>query len=263
MHAQSTLEAAPEVVSAEAATPTASNGEAGEASTAEEQLDRTHLIQRDSRIQQLQHLLHEAGLPWSPFAPRDYSTGVPVSEGTIRQNIVRNGIAHGRVDFRDLSSADFDGLLYRSPAAGSPMSAILASERAFQGVRLTDADSDSAEPDDEPDDEPDYDSGHDDEAAAAEDAYDDSRNQRWLAGQGMVQLREFVARHGPDEAAWRGRADIDASPVAEYARRVGLLKTRAMRTFVLDYMLQQGTSSAVRDLIRRVMAGEGRVRRAR
>ena len=79
--------------------------------------------------------------------------------------------------------------------------------------------------------------------------YDDERNQRWLAGQGMMQLRDFVAEHGTDEKVWQSDSTIDTSPVTEYARRVNLLQRRASRNFILDYPLQQGTSSEVRALV--------------
>ena len=79
--------------------------------------------------------------------------------------------------------------------------------------------------------------------------YDDERNQRWLAGQGMMQLRDFVAEHGTDEKVWQSDSSVDTSPVTEYARRVNLLQRRASRNFILDYPLQQGTSSEVRALV--------------
>ena len=89
-----------------------------------------------------------------------------------------------------------------------------------------------------------------DEGPASE-SYDDERNQRWLAGQGMMQLRDFVAQHGTDEKVWQGDSSIDISPVTEYARRVNLLQRRASRNFILDYSLQQGTNSEVRALVTR------------
>lgn len=79
--------------------------------------------------------------------------------------------------------------------------------------------------------------------------YDDERNQRWLAGRGLIQLRDFVAAHGVDEGNWPD--GLDAGPVTEYARRVLQLQRRATRNFILDYVLQQGTSSEVRGLIDR------------
>ena len=83
--------------------------------------------------------------------------------------------------------------------------------------------------------------------------YDDQRNQRWLAGQGMLRLKDFINEHGTDEKVWRGNRSIDSSPVTEYAQRVTLLEKRASRNFILDYVLQQGTSSDVRALILRTV----------
>ena len=82
--------------------------------------------------------------------------------------------------------------------------------------------------------------------------YDDNRNQRWLAGQGMLRLRDFCAQHGTDENAWDGGA-VDAGIVAEYARRVLQLRQQRTRNFILDYPLTQGTSRDVRALVDREM----------
>ena len=79
--------------------------------------------------------------------------------------------------------------------------------------------------------------------------YDDQRNQRWLAGQGMLRLKDFVTEHGTDEKVWTRNRSIDSSPVMDYAQRITLLEKRASRNFILDYVLQQGTSSDVRALI--------------
>ena len=89
--------------------------------------------------------------------------------------------------------------------------------------------------------------------------YSDDRNQRWLAGQGLFRLRDFVAHHGTDESAWSNEsiADdgtgsgeiVDDGVVVEYARRVGLLRSEATRRFIVEYMLPQGTSREVRALV--------------
>ncbi|MCJ1380581.1 hypothetical protein MMC17_003689 [Xylographa soralifera] len=83
--------------------------------------------------------------------------------------------------------------------------------------------------------------------------YDDQRNQRWLAGQGMLRLKDFVTEHGTDEKVWTENGNIDSSPVTEYAERVALLEKRASKNFILDYVLRQGTSSDVRALILRTV----------
>lgn len=82
--------------------------------------------------------------------------------------------------------------------------------------------------------------------------YDDDRNQRWLAGQGMLRLRDFTTAHGTDEAAWTGDSDVaneGRQLVTEYARRVLRLQRDQTRRFILDYVLRQGTSVEVRELV--------------
>ena len=87
----------------------------------------------------------------------------------------------------------------------------------------------------------------------AAEPYDDERNQRWLAGQGMIRLRDFIAEHGSDEKDFQRDSSLDITPVTEYAQRVTLLQRRTTRNFILDYVLQQGTSGDVRELILRVI----------
>ena len=79
--------------------------------------------------------------------------------------------------------------------------------------------------------------------------YDDDRNQRWLAGQGMLQLRDFTAQHGANEHAWP--ANSGQSIVTEYAKRILLLRQQRTRNFIMDYTLRQGTSQEVKDLVTR------------
>jgi hypothetical protein len=79
--------------------------------------------------------------------------------------------------------------------------------------------------------------------------YDDDRNQRWLAGQGMLQLRDFTAQHGTNEHAWP--ANSGQSIVTEYAKRILLLRQQRTRNFIMDYTLRQGTSQEVKDLVTR------------
>lgn len=79
--------------------------------------------------------------------------------------------------------------------------------------------------------------------------YDDDRNQRWLAGQGMLLLRDFAAHHGTDEASWPENSGQQI--VSEYARRALQLVQQRTRNFILDYTLKQGTSQDVRDLVDR------------
>lgn len=81
------------------------------------------------------------------------------------------------------------------------------------------------------------------------DVYDDDRNQRWLAGQGMLRLRDFAAQHGTDETSWSANSGQEI--VTEYARRALQLIQQRTRNFILDYTLKQGTSQRVRDLVDR------------
>ena len=80
---------------------------------------------------------------------------------------------------------------------------------------------------------------------------DDSRNQRWLAGQGMLRLRDFCAQHGTDETTWNNGAAVDSGIVSEYARRVMQLRQQRTRNFIMDYPLTQGTSRDVKALVER------------
>lgn len=85
--------------------------------------------------------------------------------------------------------------------------------------------------------------------------YDDERNQRWLAGQGLIRLREFIAAHGLEEAAWAGSGVFAEGRqiVEEYALNMKLLRQQQKRNFILNYVLPQGSSAQVRDLIWREM----------
>ncbi|KAF6238107.1 hypothetical protein HO173_003741 [Letharia columbiana] len=91
----------------------------------------------------------------------------------------------------------------------------------------------------------------------SEEPYDDDRNQRWLAGQGMLRLRDFCAQHGTDETAWEG--NIDSGIVGEYAQRVMQLRQQRTRTFIMEYPLTQGTSREVKALVEREIQRGGRL----
>lgn len=95
-----------------------------------------------------------------------------------------------------------------------------------------------------------------DASAPALAADPDERDQRWLAGTGLLRLRDFVAENGVDEGNWA--ASVDDGVVREYARRMLGLRKRAMRGFLMDYVLQQGTSTQVKELVERAMEGESR-----
>ena len=84
-----------------------------------------------------------------------------------------------------------------------------------------------------------------------EEPYDDERNQRWLAGRGMIRLRDFTARYGTEEEAWGNNTDEGVALVSEYASRVRRLRQQRTRDFIVNYPLRQGTSVEVRDLVQR------------
>ena len=84
-------------------------------------------------------------------------------------------------------------------------------------------------------------------------AYDDEANQRWLAGRGMLRLKEFIRTHGSDENAWKDNLDIDITPATEYAHRITQLRKRASKDFILNYALKQGAGSEASDLIKRLV----------
>lgn len=89
------------------------------------------------------------------------------------------------------------------------------------------------------------------EAPRAEPAYDEDRNKRWLAGQGMQAVKAFVEEHGSDEGRWS--ADVERENVVRlYAGRVKLLR-EANRRFILNYALPQGAGRAAKELVRGMM----------
>ncbi|KAL8887917.1 MAG: hypothetical protein Q9215_004563 [Flavoplaca cf. flavocitrina] len=81
--------------------------------------------------------------------------------------------------------------------------------------------------------------------------YDDEKNQRWLAGQGMIRLREFTVQHGTDETAWGNNTSEGKALISEYVARLQQLRQVRTRDFIVNYPLTQGTSAAVRDLIKK------------
>ncbi len=81
---------------------------------------------------------------------------------------------------------------------------------------------------------------------------DEDRIQRWLAGKGMLRLRDFTAKYGTEEAAWSEEPDVEAEGralVDSYAERVLKLGQQRTRTFIVNYVLRQGTNTDVRDLV--------------
>ena len=85
----------------------------------------------------------------------------------------------------------------------------------------------------------------------ADEPYDDERNQRWLAGQGMLRLKDFTTQHGTNEDAWPAHCGQDI--VTEYAKKMLQLRQQRSRNFLMDFTLRQGTSGEVKGLVEREM----------
>ena len=86
--------------------------------------------------------------------------------------------------------------------------------------------------------------------------YDEDANKRWLAGKGLLELKEFVEKHGTDVATWVRDPLIEGEGraiTAEYTRRLMEL-SETNRRFILDYTLKQGAGQAARDLVARWVA---------
>lgn len=82
-----------------------------------------------------------------------------------------------------------------------------------------------------------------------EPAYNEDRNKRWLAGQGLQAVKTFVDDYGSDPRLWdRHQSEI----VSVYADRVAQLR-EVNRRFILDYALPQGAGREVKELIVRVI----------
>ena len=89
------------------------------------------------------------------------------------------------------------------------------------------------------------------QGSEAHEPYDDDRNQRWLAGQGMIKLRDFCNQHGTDEGSWPKECHPTPDIVTEYARRMQQLRQMRTQNFIMDYVLPQGASQDVKALIKR------------
>jgi len=94
------------------------------------------------------------------------------------------------------------------------------------------------------------------EQRAGPEPYDEDRNKRWLAGQGLIRLRDFTTANGTDEKNWP--ADAGREIVSEYASRVVELEQRKTRDFIMDYVLRQGTSPEVKELVERQIKRVGK-----
>lgn len=80
--------------------------------------------------------------------------------------------------------------------------------------------------------------------------YDDDRNQRWLAGQGMLRLKAASDEFGTDESAWPSNSSAQ-SILREFAQRMLQLRQQRTRDFLLNFTLRQGTSVEVKEMVLR------------
>ena len=83
--------------------------------------------------------------------------------------------------------------------------------------------------------------------------YDDDRNQRWLAGQGILRLKDYTAQHSTDPSGWRNDG-VGRELLTEYASRILALQRERSRRFILDYALRQGAGGEVGELVEREVA---------
>lgn len=91
------------------------------------------------------------------------------------------------------------------------------------------------------------------EAHSSSGGYDDEANQRWLAGRGMLRLKDFIAQHGSDENTWKDNLDVDVTPATEYAHRITQLQKRTSKDWILNTPLKQGAGAEATDLIKRLI----------
>ena len=95
--------------------------------------------------------------------------------------------------------------------------------------------------------------------------YDDARNQRYLAGRGLLALRSAAAAYGTDETLWPLEATVEVDGISQnarallqdYARRVVRLERERERRFIMEFALPQGTSREVREMVVREVEGLG------
>ena len=81
---------------------------------------------------------------------------------------------------------------------------------------------------------------------------DVEKTKRYLAGAGMLALKDFITQHGGDMEHWRREGDqvfADGTALVEnYAAKSRTLTERDRR-FMIDYPLAQGAGQAARDLV--------------
>ena len=78
------------------------------------------------------------------------------------------------------------------------------------------------------------------------------RTQRYLAGVGMLALKDFIAKHGHDEDRWKREGDHVFSEGSDLVQ-IYVAKARTLnerdRKFIIDYPLAQGAGQEARKLV--------------
>ena len=92
------------------------------------------------------------------------------------------------------------------------------------------------------------------EQGQGEEAYDDDKNQRWLAGRGMLGLKAYTDSNGTDPTKWPADG-AGKGLLRAYATRVLQLQRQKSLRYILDYALRQGAGNAVGDLIEKELDG--------
>ena len=82
----------------------------------------------------------------------------------------------------------------------------------------------------------------------------DDHLQRYLAGRGLLQLKEYTTRHGADPAKWpqdgtTSRSNEGHALLHEYTTKLKQVRNQRTRDFILNYVLPQGTSKEVKTLV--------------
>ena len=98
----------------------------------------------------------------------------------------------------------------------------------------------------------------DDEAPAVghtqPEPYDEDANKRWLAGRGMLAMKDFVAQHGSDENVWKDKGSEVTNKPQEYVERLGKLRQSSNRDWILNFALKQGAGAEASAMIARLLA---------
>ena len=75
----------------------------------------------------------------------------------------------------------------------------------------------------------------------------DDRLQRYLAGSGLLRLKEYTTTYGTDANNWPDNEGHEL--LTEYARKVTQLKNQRTKAFIMNYVLPQGSSKEVQAMV--------------